>query len=78
MQEEATKAARLLQFVKALQQEETDITDDRQRWYDSQCYTAETRLEKNSRREQLKVEVKLALLQKEAEMYEVALGFASI
>lgn len=73
MQAEATKAARLLQFVKALQQEDTDITDDRQRWYDSQYYTAETRLEKNSRLEQLKLEVKIAALQNEAELYEAVL-----
>ena len=73
MQAEAAKAARLLQFVDALEKEEREIADAKQRWYDSQRYTAQSKLEKNSRYQQVKLEAKMAALQAESEMYEIQL-----
>ena len=73
-QQEATKAARLLQYTEALEKEEIEMTEARQRWYDNQRYTAESRLKKWGRYKQLQLEVKIALLQKEADLYEAQLA----
>ncbi len=73
MQDEAAKAARLIHLVTELEKEEGEISEDRQRWYSSQRGGAEYQLYKNSRYQLLQLEVKIAVLQKEAEMYEAQL-----
>lgn len=73
MQQEASKAACLLQFTEALEKEEAEMSEAQQRWYDNQRYTAQTRLQKYGRFEQVKLQTKIAALQKEAEAYEAQL-----
>lgn len=74
MQMEATKATQLLQFVNALEKEDAEPTESKQRWYNSQRYAAQSKLKKASRYNQIKLEAKMAALQKEAEVYEAGLS----
>ncbi len=74
MKTEVQQAVRLLQLVDALEKEEEEMDNTRQRWYNSRRYEARYKLMKSGRYEQALIEAKIAALQKEAEVYEALLA----
>jgi transcriptional regulator with XRE-family HTH domain len=67
------QADTILQFLNADTTQHTALTDKKQRWIDEQRYQAEKKLAANGWQAQQQLQLKLALLQYEANWYQQAL-----